>query len=306
MKPLSSIFPFAACLLLAACGQSSSPPQRDIQAAFESELPGLLKLEEFSVENSRNTGSAEAPVWVARAVAKVSLREATYDIDTVEEGVRILKPVRAAGESFTTYGTVRSERSGDGWRHFFQNDGSSNPALGRPRSNYGPDALIAGSPEAKELLEKLAREKEAARLAEETRLAEEAAQRRKQEEAEAAKKQRIEAAVAKHGAGFAPHRMKDLTWEAGGKLALLVTGSSEGNGKVWGTNVYSTESDFAKSVVHSGLLKPGETGIVEATITPETKKDGFRGSPRNGVSSENSSGWYWGYSLRLLERIPNE
>ena len=291
------------CLMLVACG-ASGPGNADIRNAFEQDMPAIVELKSFTLENPRNAGSDERPVWVARTIAEMALRETTYDIETVEGGVRILKPVRQAGEPFSFYGTVRSERSGDGWRHSFRSDGSSNPVMGRPRSDYGPDALIADSPEAKALLAKIAQEKEQARIAEETRIAEEAAEQKRREEAEAAKRQRIEAAVAKHSAAFAPEEMVRLELRHGEKIALLVTGSAEGPGRVWGTDRYTGDSDFSKSVVHAGLLKPGETGIVE--VTSEDSWD-FFGSPRNGINSENYTGRAaYAYTLRLLERIPSE
>ncbi|HET8897405.1 MAG TPA: hypothetical protein VFN09_01295, partial [Rhodanobacteraceae bacterium] len=151
-----------ACLLLAACS-SSTPSTGDVRAGFSQNLPGLLELKDFKLEDGHNVGSDDKPVWVARYTATVAPRQPTFDIDTVEGDVRILKPVRAAGEAMSLYGSVRSTRSGDTWSHRFQSDGSSNPVIGRPRSDYGPDALVAGSPEAKALLAKMAHEKEQAR-----------------------------------------------------------------------------------------------------------------------------------------------
>src|SRR5690606_37113419 len=219
-----SLFALAAAVLLAGCG-SSAPPQADICSAYQQALPGLLALKELELENLRNSGSEERPVWTARTIATLEVREPTYEIQTVEGGVRILKPVRAQGETFSSYGTLRSERSGEGWRHRFQSDGSSNPVLGRPRSDYGPDALVADSAEARALLERIEQEREAARIAEETRLAEEAAERQRKEQAEAEKKLRIERAVAKHGAAFATDTLGRMV-DRGGSRAFLITGNS--------------------------------------------------------------------------------
>lgn len=292
-------------LLLSACGGAGAPSRDDIRTAFEQEMPGLLELKEFSLEQHRNTGSEERPVWVARVIATLAMREATYEIETVEGDVRLLKPVRAAGETFNTYGTVHSERAGETWRHRFQTDRSSNPVLGRPRSDYGPDALLSDSPEARTLLAKIAEEKEQARIAEETRIAAEAAELKRQEEADAAKRQRIEAAVARHGAAFAPRTISGNGYEDGIKLRFLVTARSSGNGQVWGTDLYRRDSDFSKSVVHAGLLKDGETGIVEVTTTPRQGGGQFNGTPRNGVNTSNARESY-GYTMRLIERIASE
>lgn len=295
---------FLVCLLLAACS-SSAPSGGELRQQFEQELPSLLSLTEFNLENRRNVGDDEQPVWMARFTAKVAPREATYDIDTVEGGVRILKQVRAAGEALSMYGTVRSTRQGKNWQHRFQADGSSKPVIGRPRSDYGADALVADSPQARALLAKIEKEKELARIAEETRLAAEAAERRKKEEAEVAKRTRIEAAVAKYGAAFAPKELGDMV-DAGSKRAFLVTASAGGDrARVWGTDDYTCGSNFARAVVHAGLLKEGEAGIVEVAESSEGRRGGFVGSPRNGVSSRNATAYNNVCTLRLLERIPN-
>ena len=297
-----SLFALAAAVLLAGCG-SSAPPQADIRSAYQQALPGLLALKELELENLRNSGSEERPVWTARTIATLEVREPTYEIQTVEGGVRILKPVRAQGETFSSYGTLRSERSGEGWRHRFQSDGSSNPMLGRPRSDYGPDALIADSAEARALLERIEQEREAARIAEETRLAEEAAERQRKEQAEAEKKLRIERAVAKHGAAFATDTLGRMV-DRGGSRAFLITGNSGSRGRVYGTDLYTCDSNFSRAVVHAGLLRHGETGIVEVQFRAEDHT-GFIGSPRNGVDSLNYRR-YSACTLRLLERIPTE
>lgn len=293
-------FILLGALLLGACG--GKPSTGEMRQQYQlTQLPGLLELSSFQVESPRNIGSDDSPVWLARYTAEVAVREDTYELDEVLQGRRLLKPVRAASETFKLYGTVRSQRAGKGWSHHFQSDGSSNPLLGRPLADYGPEALVAGSPEAVALQREAEQAREQQRIAEETARAQEAAELRQKEEAEAARRKLLEDAVARHKAAFAPGRMADLNLQEGVKVALLVTASSSGPGKVWGTDRYTGDSDFAKSVLHAGLLKDGETGIVEATSTDTWN---FLGSPRNGVDSQNYTGRSArSYTLRLLERI---
>lgn len=291
--------------LLAACGGGGKPSEADIRGQFElTELPGMVELKSFTLDEPRNAGSEEYPVWVARYTAQAAVREDTFEIETVEDNTRLLKPVRSAGESFALYGVVRSERAGEGWRHSFQRDGSSNPVLGRSRGDYGPDALIIGSPEAQTLLAEIERKREQERIERETQLAAEAAERRRAEKSEAAKRSRIEEAVARHGAGFAPNRLQDQ-WPGDGKtITLLVSARTEAStrdGVVYGTDRYGRGSDFPRSVVHAGALKPGETGIVEISTFDERQRS--LGSPRNGIDSQNTSNRNLGYTIRLLERI---
>lgn len=292
--------------LLAACG-SSGPTQSEIRAAFEQEIPGLLELKEFKLEQARNTGSDENPVWVARVIATLAPREATYEIDTVEDGVRILKQVRAAGERINTYGTARSVRNNKGWRHSFQYDGSTDPVLGRPRSEYGADALVAGTPEADALLAEIKRKREEARIAEETRLAEEAAERKRNEEAEAAKRKRIEEAVAKYRAEFAPESLSRFQYgcdrgHIGKSYHYLVQDASpEGGGECRGTDTYMPNSNFVKCIVHAGVLARGESGVVKVTIGGSQRH--FVGSPRNGINSVSAGDAYCSYQVELAEKL---
>jgi len=306
---MRTVFAVLGCVLLVACSLSGGPPPQDVRTAYIQTLPGLLAVEEFALDDARNVGNDTAPVWVARLSAKVALREPTYDIETVVGGVRILKPVRAAGESFSVYGTVRSERTGNGWRHHFERDATSNPVIGRARADYGPDALIAGSAEAESLVAEKTRVAEQARIAEETRIAEEAAERKRKEDAEAAHRARIEAAAAKYHAAFAPdnlRRMANGPENVGKTLHFIVDGLEwSGSGRLIGTDIYSLDSDFAKAVAHAGVLKRGQSGIVAATIVAAPRQ--YAGSPRNGVDSRSgtigSTCCYQAYSLRLAERL---
>lgn len=288
--------------MLAACGDSG-PSSSDIESDFKlNQLPGLLELEKFSLEDSKNTGSEDRPVWMARYSAEVSLKEDTYDIDTVKRGVRLLKPVRSAGEDFTLYGRVRSKPAGETWRHEFELDSGTELVLGRPLSSYGPDALILGSDEARTLLAEVEKQREQERIARETRLAEEAAERQRAEEAEKAQRQRIEDAVARHNAAFAPETLGKTGLGYGEKKAFLITASTNGRRAVYGTDLYTGRSDFSKAVIHAGLLKSGKTGIVEVTKLDEQYSN-FRGTPRNGIDSQSASATYFTFSLRLLEEL---
>jgi hypothetical protein len=62
---------------------------------------------------------------------------------------------------------------------------------------------------------------------------------------------------------------------------FAVTGKA--GGSVWGTGLYSIDSDLAAVVVHAGLLKDGVKGSV--TVTIGRASEGFSGSAANGVAS---------------------
>jgi hypothetical protein len=71
----------------------------------------------------------------------------------------------------------------------------------------------------------------------------------------------------------------------GTSFVVQVVGAGSESGPVWGTDVYTDDSSLAAAVVHAGLLKRGETGLIRVTI--ERGRDTYAGSPRNGVTSLN-------------------
>ena len=58
-----------------------------------------------------------------------------------------------------------------------------------------------------------------------------------------------------------------------------VVGNTEG--RVWGTDVYTSDSWLATAAVHAGALQPGEQGVVEVTML--SGRPSYAGSTRNGV-----------------------
>lgn len=67
----------------------------------------------------------------------------------------------------------------------------------------------------------------------------------------------------------------------GTQVDVEVVGSSVG--PVWGTGVYTADSDFATAAVHAGLVKLGEKGRVTVTIVRPPVK--FEGSTHHGVTT---------------------
>jgi hypothetical protein len=86
-----------------------------------------------------------------------------------------------------------------------------------------------------------------------------------------------------------PGNLVNFQNQAGKSFAFRVTGAV--NGSVWGTDVYTTDSNLASAAVHAGVLKAGQTKVIRVKIvgSPPT----FQGSSRNGVSS-SAYGFYPG------------
>jgi hypothetical protein len=78
-----------------------------------------------------------------------------------------------------------------------------------------------------------------------------------------------------------PGNMKALEGQIGKTFMIRVTGAI--NGSLWGTDFYTTDSSLAMAAVHTGLVPPGQSGVVKVTIVGP--QPAFQGSTRHGVTS---------------------
>lgn len=79
-----------------------------------------------------------------------------------------------------------------------------------------------------------------------------------------------------------PNQASQYLGTASNLVYVTVVGSTNGGG-VWGTGVYTTDSNLPKVAVHAGLLSPGQVGqIALYTLGPWPS---FLGSSRNGVTT---------------------
>lgn len=79
----------------------------------------------------------------------------------------------------------------------------------------------------------------------------------------------------------------------GEQLLFRTTGAQLGS--VWGTDIYTDDSLLAAVAVHAGVLKIGETGVVQVRILPG--QDSYEGSTRHGIQSNAFSRWAGSYEL---------
>jgi|LSQX01.1.fsa_nt_gb hypothetical protein len=84
----------------------------------------------------------------------------------------------------------------------------------------------------------------------------------------------------------------------GRSLAFLVTGDI-GRG-IWGTDIYTLDSNLATAAVHAGILREGETGIIMVEFLPG--QDSYRGTSNYGVSSSNYGSYGASYRLRKVHQ----
>lgn len=73
-------------------------------------------------------------------------------------------------------------------------------------------------------------------------------------------------------------------------------------GAIWGTDVYTDDSQLATAAVHTGILAPGETGVVRVTILPG--RENYVGSTRHGITSHSYGQWVGSYMLQPVVPRP--
>ncbi len=84
----------------------------------------------------------------------------------------------------------------------------------------------------------------------------------------------------------------------GQKLTFRVTGNPTGS--IWGTDMYTLDTQLATAAVHAGVLKPGETGNVKVEILGP--QPAFAGSVRHGVSSSDYDAYPGAYRVLSSRR----
>jgi hypothetical protein len=80
----------------------------------------------------------------------------------------------------------------------------------------------------------------------------------------------------------------------GQPLYFEITGRT--GGSIWGTDVYTGDSDLGTAAVHAGALNVGQTGIVEVVIVPSPPQ--HLGTTRNGVTTSGWGAYGFSYSVR--------
>jgi hypothetical protein len=82
-------------------------------------------------------------------------------------------------------------------------------------------------------------------------------------------------------------------------LYVEVTGTVHGT--VYGTNIYTDDSNLATAAVHAGILKDGETGVVKVTILPGQAS--YASTTKNQVTSRKYESWSGSYKVETAPHI---
>lgn len=94
----------------------------------------------------------------------------------------------------------------------------------------------------------------------------------------------------------APRNMIGYSDRIGASFFYRITGSL--NGQIWGTDVYTGDSEMAAAAVHAGLLKPEETGVLRVVVVEPPPR--FSGCLRNGVTSHDFERFGSAYRLEAI------
>ncbi|CAF1066360.1 unnamed protein product [Adineta ricciae] len=77
----------------------------------------------------------------------------------------------------------------------------------------------------------------------------------------------------------------------GQSFSFSITGNVQG--PVYGTNIYTDDSDLGTAAVHAGVIKVGETKTVDVKILPG--QSSYLGSAQNGITSSSYGHWLGSY-----------
>jgi exopolysaccharide biosynthesis protein len=76
-------------------------------------------------------------------------------------------------------------------------------------------------------------------------------------------------------------------------FSYIITGSTSGT--VWGSRIYTDDSNIAKSAVHAGLVAVGETATVTIRILPG--QSSYSSTTANGITTSSYGSWSGSYEF---------
>ncbi|CAF1302287.1 unnamed protein product [Adineta steineri] len=81
--------------------------------------------------------------------------------------------------------------------------------------------------------------------------------------------------------------------KVGQSFSFMITGSIQGS--VWGTDIYTDDSNVAVAAVHAGVVENGETKMIGIKILPG--RSIYQGTTQNGITSAWYDIWEGSYSF---------
>lgn len=104
------------------------------------------------------------------------------------------------------------------------------------------------------------------------------------------------ATIPAHAQTAAPGTMVDYRSKVGQSFDFTIKAAL--GGTVWGTDIYTDDSSLATAVIHAGLLRDGQQGVIRVTVL--AGQSSYQASNRNGVSTSSYGSWYGSYRVALV------
>lgn len=95
-----------------------------------------------------------------------------------------------------------------------------------------------------------------------------------------------------------PGSLTQFSHKLNEKLRFQVVGAADGS--VWGSDLYTADSNLATAAVHAGALEIGESGIVVVEILPG--ENAYGSSVQNGISSRPWNAYSLSYRIIVRRR----
>ncbi|CAF4596531.1 unnamed protein product [Rotaria sp. Silwood2] len=99
--------------------------------------------------------------------------------------------------------------------------------------------------------------------------------------------------VAMSPSNVGPSNVADYSDKLAQTFSFVITGNV--NGSIYGTNIYTLDSNLATAAVHAGFLRIGETKNITIKILPG--QESYTASTQNGVTSSSYGSWKGSYSF---------
>ncbi|CAF4400027.1 unnamed protein product [Rotaria sp. Silwood2] len=99
--------------------------------------------------------------------------------------------------------------------------------------------------------------------------------------------------VAMSPSNVGPSNVADYSDKLAQTFSFVITGDV--NGSIYGTNIYTLDSNLATAAVHAGFLRIGETKNITIKILPG--QESYTASTQNGVTSSSYGSWKGSYSF---------
>jgi hypothetical protein len=115
------------------------------------QLPALWSVDDFTVQVSENTGTKVEPNIKSRFKADILLQRDLFTKVRAIGSTAVIRKIASAGKYHVAlYGIATSVRSADTWKTNFNFENANALQIqGAGRGQFGPDAVLAGSPEEK-------------------------------------------------------------------------------------------------------------------------------------------------------------